>query len=154
VSSFYQGREWRFRGIACSIILPLFLENGDRYSIGGSTPLIPSRLPGQLPMNIKLLCIEADVPDFEITLDELPVRVGRHQDVRIQIQDQWISRLHCEIDHIGGTLEVRDLGSRHGVFVNGFHVVQAHLMPDDRLTIGMTSFRVDYECEVAEIPSR
>ncbi|MBC8875353.1 MAG: FHA domain-containing protein [Planctomycetes bacterium] len=105
-------------------------------------------------MNIKLLSIEADAPDFEITLDELPVRVGRHQDVKIQIQDRWISRLHCEIDHIEGTLNVRDLGSRHGVFVNGFHVVQAHLMPDDRLTIGMTSFRVHYEREAAALASR
>ena len=98
-------------------------------------------------MNIKLLCIDEDVPDFEVALDELPVRVGRHRDVRIRIRDRWVSRRHCEIDHIGGTLNVRDLGSTHGVFVNGFHVGQALLMPGDRLTVGMTSFRVHYERE-------
>jgi hypothetical protein len=44
-----------------------------------------------------------------------------------------------------GTLWVRDLGSANGVFVNGLLETQAHLMPGDRLTVGETSFLVEYD---------
>ncbi len=54
------------------------------------------------------------------------------------------SRRHCEIDQIGGTLVVRDIGSRNGTFVNGKQVIQAHLLPEARLTVGLSSFEVHY----------
>ena len=63
----------------------------------------------------------------------------------VRIEDDCVSRSHCEISSINGTLWVRDLGSRDGIFVNGFNVPQSHLMPGDRLTVGMMGFRVEYD---------
>jgi pSer/pThr/pTyr-binding forkhead associated (FHA) protein len=74
----------------------------------------------------------------------LPVRIGRHPNVDIRLDDESVSDFHCEIDGIRGVLWVRDVGSVHGTFVNGFHVVQSHLLPGDRLTVGTTSLRVQY----------
>lgn len=65
------------------------------------------------------------------------IGIGRHRDMEIHVSDAWVSRFHCEIDQINGTVYVRDLGSKHGVFVNGFHVSRAQVMPGDRLTVGM-----------------
>ena len=56
-----------------------------------------------------------------------------------------VSRVHCEISEINGTLLVRDLGSRNGTAVNGEYVKEAHLLPGDRLTVGLTKFEVRYK---------
>ena len=96
-------------------------------------------------MRIELIGFDDEMPAFEATLADVPVRIGRHRDVDIRVTDRWVSRYHCEVRRINGILWVRDLGSKHGVFVNGFHVTSTHLMPGDRLTVGTTSFRVKYE---------
>jgi pSer/pThr/pTyr-binding forkhead associated (FHA) protein len=71
--------------------------------------------------------------------------VGRSAAVDICIDDQCVSRYHCEIGSINGILWVRDLGSANGVTVNGMRARQAHLMPGDHLEIGETGFRVEYD---------
>ncbi len=75
---------------------------------------------------------------------QLPVRIGRHPDVAIRLNDESVSDFHCEVDGIRGVLWVRDVGSLHGTFVNGFHVTQSHLLPGDWLTVGGTSMQVHY----------
>jgi pSer/pThr/pTyr-binding forkhead associated (FHA) protein len=40
---------------------------------------------------------------------------------------------------------VRDLDSKNGTAVNGQYVKEAHLLPGDRLTVGLTSFQVQYK---------
>ena len=42
-------------------------------------------------------------------------------------------------------LLVRDLGSRHGTYVNGQQVTEARLAPGDELCIGLTHFLAEYE---------
>jgi pSer/pThr/pTyr-binding forkhead associated (FHA) protein len=66
-----------------------------------------------------------------------------HADVRLD--DPCVSRVHCEVSDLNGTLVVRDLGSKHGTYVNGQKVTQAPLLPGDRLTVGVSSFEVQYE---------
>lgn len=97
-----------------------------------------------MKMKVKLLNLDPFMPKFRIILDKLPVIVGRSPDAGIRLDDRWISRVHCEIDQVDGTLVVRDLESRNGRLVNGEHVTEAHLMPGDRLTVGTTSFQVQY----------
>ena len=41
---------------------------------------------------------------------------------------------------------IRDLGSKHGTFVNGERTGVAYLLPGDRLTIGATSLKILYRC--------
>ena len=96
-------------------------------------------------MKIKLLGIDDGSLDFRVTFDGTPVKLGRHPDADVRINDASVSHYHCEIDQVNGVLWVRDLGSSHGTFVNGFHVAQSHLLPDDELTVGATSLRISYE---------
>ena len=96
-------------------------------------------------MAVTLVDLDAREPVVEIRMNAMPVRIGRHDDVEVCFRDRWISRFHCEIDQIDGTLCVRDLGSTHGVLVNGVRVTHARLMPGDRLTVGMTCLRVEYD---------
>jgi pSer/pThr/pTyr-binding forkhead associated (FHA) protein len=96
-------------------------------------------------MKVDLISLDAWTPSFEIALDRGPVLLGRAASAAVQLDDRFVSRYHCQIDQISGTLWVRDLGSLHGTFVNGLHVTQSHLLPGDRLTVGMTAFRLQYE---------
>jgi pSer/pThr/pTyr-binding forkhead associated (FHA) protein len=97
------------------------------------------------PIRVALRGLDIDVPDFEFVLSGSRVLIGRVEAADVRLEDPCVSRYHCEIGSINGTLWVRDLGSANGVFVNGFHEVQACLMPGDRLTIGETNFRVEFE---------
>jgi pSer/pThr/pTyr-binding forkhead associated (FHA) protein len=50
-----------------------------------------------------------------------------------------------QVHGIGGVLGERDLDSSNGTLVNGHYITEAHLMPGDRLTVGLTRFEVRYE---------
>ena len=60
------------------------------------------------------------------------------------MEDQWVSRRHCELNELNGILVVRDLGSKHGTYINGMRVSEAPLLPEDKLTVGLTSFVACY----------
>jgi len=96
-------------------------------------------------MKAKLISRDRLFPKSTIIVDQLPVMVGRSTDAGIRLSDCWASRRHCEIDQINGTLVVRDLGSKHGTFVNGEKVDQALLFPGDELMVGLCSFEVQYK---------
>lgn len=81
----------------------------------------------------------------EIPLEKLPVLLGRGSDAGIQVFDNFASRRHCEISEREGTLFVRDLGSKHGCFVNGRFTSESSLRPGDQLGVGATTFVVSYE---------
>lgn len=51
-------------------------------------------------------------------LNEFPYRMGRQEDLELCLPTAEISRIHAEIIEDGGDLEIRDLGSTNGTFVN------------------------------------
>ncbi|MFC8450523.1 FHA domain-containing protein [Kitasatospora sp. NPDC057223] len=69
------------------------------------------------------------------------VRIGRALDNDIVVSDLQVSRHHAELRQLpDGRYEIVDLGSHNGIFLNG-HPVQRQLMgPQDRLTVGHSSF--------------
>jgi pSer/pThr/pTyr-binding forkhead associated (FHA) protein len=96
-------------------------------------------------MEIELTEVDSPTEQRKIVLDRLPVMIGQGPESSVRLDDHWVSRHHCEINAVRGTLVVRDLGSVLGTFVNGLNVTTALLMPGDKLTVGITSFMVDYE---------
>jgi hypothetical protein len=78
---------------------------------------------------------------------ELPVTVGRGHEAEIRLADWWVSRAHCQIDEVDGSLVVRDLGSKHGTLVNRHSIVESRLWPEDELLIGLTSVRVSLDSD-------
>ena len=95
-------------------------------------------------MLARLINIDAKAFTSEIALAEFPVRRGRGDEVDVLLEDKWVSRVHCEIKQQGDALFVRDLGSRHGTFVNGKPVREAWLFPGDELNVGLTRFVASY----------
>jgi pSer/pThr/pTyr-binding forkhead associated (FHA) protein len=77
-------------------------------------------------------------------VSRLPATLGRGQEADLRLEDPWVSRLHCILNEIDGTLVVRDLGAKNGTFVNGLRVSDSLLLPGGRLTLGRTSITVQY----------
>jgi len=53
----------------------------------------------------------------EYRFSRLPISIGRGQDNDLEIPSPFVSGRHARIEELGGTLCVRDLGSRNGVHV-------------------------------------
>ena len=69
--------------------------------------------------------------------------IGRSSTCDIVIPHSRISRRHARIDtHDDGTVSIRDLGSRNGVFVNGSRTAESYLKPGDVIGIGPIAFHV------------
>ncbi len=97
-----------------------------------------------LGMKVRLIALDSVEHDRKLALNGHSVVLGRCPDADVRIDDRWVSRRHCELVEVDGMLVVRDLGSTHGTFVNGRQVSEARLRPDDKLTIGLTSFVASY----------
>jgi len=70
-----------------------------------------------------------------------PFVVGREAGCDLVVGDLSVSRKHAELTAgPSGTLVIRDLGSRNGVFVNGALVAEARLAPGDVVRVGDATF--------------
>lgn len=61
---------------------------------------------------------------------------GRNTDALVFLDDVTVSRHHAEFAVEGGRIEVRDLGSTNGTYVNGARAEHAELHPGDEVIIG------------------
>ena len=77
-------------------------------------------------------------PPIPITRDV--VLVGRREYCDVVIDHSSLSKRHCLLVKTDGLLVVRDLISTNGTKVKGQKVRWAALLPDDRITLGATSF--------------
>jgi pSer/pThr/pTyr-binding forkhead associated (FHA) protein len=63
--------------------------------------------------------------------------IGRASGADFIVDAPLVSRVHCRLTALpGGGLEVRDLESTNGTYVNGRRVEVAHLTTGDRLRVG------------------
>jgi adenylate cyclase len=78
---------------------------------------------------------------FELPEGRLLV-VGRGLASDIAIYDPTISRRHAELTAGPDGVEVKDLGSSNGTFINGTRVTAGRLRLDDTVTFGKMAFRL------------
>ena len=69
--------------------------------------------------------------------------VGRATRADFIVNAALVSRLHCRLEADNDGLDVIDLDSTNGTFVNGKRVEQARLTAGDRLRIGRTELTVE-----------
>lgn len=63
--------------------------------------------------------------------------IGRATGADFILDESLVSRVHCRVEvNVSGDLDVTDLGSTNGTFVNGNRVTTARLVPGDRLKVG------------------
>ena len=76
--------------------------------------------------------------------------LGRSSDADLQLVDGKVSRLHCKFTVRDGRLEVADLGSHNGTYVNGEKLSAARaLAAGDEVAVGDSLFLVDGGADAA-----
>ena len=72
------------------------------------------------------------------------VTLGRREDCTFRVPLPDVSRMHCRLhtDLMDGTVQVHDLGSANGTYVNFRRVRSARLSPGDVMAIGPARFIV------------
>jgi pSer/pThr/pTyr-binding forkhead associated (FHA) protein len=63
--------------------------------------------------------------------------IGRATGADFIVDAALVSRVHCRLSALaGGELEIRDLDSTNGTYVNGQRIETARLAPGDKLQVG------------------
>lgn len=114
-------------------------------------PIAPAFSPPPV-VKLRLVCQNSLASPREIVVEQFPIELGRGSEAALRIDDRWLSRRHCRIDVAEGVLLVRDLGSRHGTYVNGQCVAECKLLPGHELRLGLTHFVAEYEPEGYPLP--
>jgi putative nucleotidyltransferase with HDIG domain len=78
--------------------------------------------------------------------------VGRSPDCEIRLPDQGVSRRHCTVENLGRRLEVVDLNSANGSYVNGEPIAKGSLTPGDELAVGPAIFECRSESPHGRTP--
>jgi pSer/pThr/pTyr-binding forkhead associated (FHA) protein len=104
-------------------------------------------------MKVKLTSVDPWACQVRIVVKTLPAIVGRVPEADVCIPDQWLSRVHCQLYERDGSLAVRDLGSKHGTFVNGLRVDETIVLPGNRISLGTTTLNVEYKRRSAKTPT-
>jgi HD-GYP domain-containing protein (c-di-GMP phosphodiesterase class II) len=71
-----------------------------------------------------------------LSLSDGTIKIGRHQDNDLVLENPYISRYHVEIVSEGSRHLIRDVGSTSGTFANGERITQRRLKSGDRIRLG------------------
>ncbi len=93
--------------------------------------------------------LESTDPEFSLLFRLVPgppKTMGRAPRADFVVDAPLVSRLHCRFTLDGADrLDLEDLGSTNGTFVNGRKVRRAPLIAGDRLKIGRVTFDIRTE---------
>lgn len=67
----------------------------------------------------RLVCLNGPRAGEEYELNQELMIVGRAVDAAIRLEDQFASRQHAELRYVDNAVQVHDLQSKNGVFVDG-----------------------------------
>jgi pSer/pThr/pTyr-binding forkhead associated (FHA) protein len=78
--------------------------------------------------------------------------IGRAEDCDLRLESDFVSNYHCILLLDEYTLQLRDLGSKNGTFVNGRRVGTSAiiLLHDDTISIGEVNLLIDLTPEAPE----
>jgi pSer/pThr/pTyr-binding forkhead associated (FHA) protein len=88
-----------------------------------------------------------------ILLSRPVILIGRHPECDVRIDLPQISRRHCCVAMAYDRLVIRDLGSSHGVRVNGQVVEEAQLEAGDEVAIAHLIYRLIIDAPTPRSPT-
>jgi pSer/pThr/pTyr-binding forkhead associated (FHA) protein len=85
---------------------------------------------------------DQDLPTFRVTQGGIKT-IGRGPRADFVVDRPLVSRLHCRLEAVDGGLEVTDLSSTNGTYLNGKRIERARLTDGDRLRLGRVELTVE-----------
>jgi hypothetical protein len=116
-------------GVACGGML--FIGGIVIYFLQRKRPprSTPSPLPTMPTPWLEVLGRRYNIPQTGLT-------IGRERKNQIVLRDSSVSRVHAQIETVGGYLYIRDMGSANGTKVNGQRITQHLLQDGDQILVG------------------
>ncbi len=102
-------------------------------------------------MEATLIRVTSNGEKTPVPLTHERVVIGRLDDCQIRIPAPDVSRNHCEIVIEDGSIEIRDLGSSNGTFVNQERISSRPLSAGDLISVGGVVFVLSINGEPGEI---
>jgi serine phosphatase RsbU (regulator of sigma subunit) len=84
------------------------------------------------------LVVNADGEPRVIRIDRTPFTIGRGADRDLSLPFPQVSREHACIERDADGYVLRDMGSRHGTFVNGTQISNTRLRTQDTINLGLS----------------
>ena len=100
---------------------------------------------------MRIIAIAGALKGSEFPIGEIAFTIGRQEDNDVCLEDDLVSRKHCEIQLQDGRAVLRDLQSRNGTFVNGEAISQKVLRHGDGLKVGSSTFIYRESDDIEEI---
>lgn len=92
-------------------------------------------------MTVNLVRFKKNGTPFSFALRNGITVIGRSSQCRLCIPVMSVSKKHCQIQVDNDNVEISDLGSRNGTFVNNIPVLEPHsIKPGDSIKIGPVKF--------------
>jgi predicted component of type VI protein secretion system len=98
-----------------------------------------------------LTIVQADGRTQDIRLKRPRTVVGRKPECNIRVPVSSVSREHCEVLLTDDAVQVRDLGSSNGTYINRERVQEATLKAGDLLGVGPAVFVLRIDGQPAKI---
>lgn len=83
----------------------------------------------------KIIISHGEMVEQEVELTKRRMTIGRHPHNDIVIAHRAVSGQHAAITAMAGAIEVEDLGSTNGTFVNGLRIARQVLADRDVITV-------------------
>ncbi len=90
-------------------------------------------------MQPRLIAVSGPLEGRTVPIDHDVLTFGRHSASLLRLPEVEVSRHHCELRRDGESFVLRDLDSRHGIFVNSVPVRERVLAHGDVIRIGSTA---------------
>jgi two-component system cell cycle response regulator len=103
-------------------------------------PAIPPETDKEQKRNLAYVVVLAGVSAGEMfKIADQKTVIGRGPKVTIRLNDEGVSREHCQLVADGEHVMLHDLGSTNGTFCNGVRVETRQLADGDKIMVGSTS---------------
>jgi len=91
-------------------------------------------------MHVNLVLFRKDGTQKPFPLSSNITVIGRRHDCDLRIPLTLVSRRHCKLSKNNQTVNIRDLDSRNGTFLNGKRVKEGAINAGDYIGIGSLTF--------------
>ncbi len=129
-------REAWHAGAAEVLSLPLTAEALDASLALATRPLRERSQPETAAVQARFRYLDESGKERWTSIVPPKFSMGRSSANDLVLSQMSISRAHAEVQVQDGGYLLRDLGSKHGTFLNGARIEQAHLNDGDRVQLG------------------
>jgi len=91
-------------------------------------------------MDVNLVLFKKDGSQKSFSIPDSTTVIGRRHDCDLCIPLKTVSRRHCQLNQNKDNINIRDLGSRGGTFLNGKRITETTLKAGDYIRIGPLIF--------------